>query len=265
MNRKQILYLALIAFGTTACQTDQTEVSPVDAAISQCDALAAHPFDPQKPNIVPGVTDQAIDASAALAACNTASRARPDLTRLKFQMGRAALAGGNPEVARGWMFAAARESHPLAGDAFRQIEAARPLTRSPGRPSAPAANPHADFERQITGVLDGAAALVLLDQALTAGAPDRPKYSLPANATPAQCRAAVEDRTIFCREVNTIAGDNLVFEINCDSRWNQENRTCESRTGGQQRLPGTPSFFCDPATNERAPTRAAVAVAACEG
>jgi tetratricopeptide (TPR) repeat protein len=60
---------------------------PAMAAATRCDTLAGHPLDPHK--VALGVNFTAMDARAAIAACNAALKADPQNPRLKFELGRA--------------------------------------------------------------------------------------------------------------------------------------------------------------------------------
>jgi len=82
-------------------------VSPAWAGeATDCDRLAASPHDPAR--TAPGVPFAALDAPAALAACQAALAAAPGEPRLAFQLGRAQAKGGD--------FAAARASYTTAAE-----------------------------------------------------------------------------------------------------------------------------------------------------
>jgi TPR repeat protein len=63
--------------------------------VTDCDRLAAHPSDGQRPPDVAGVFEQEIDIVAALRACNEAMRQYPDMARFVFEAGRIAHAQKN--------------------------------------------------------------------------------------------------------------------------------------------------------------------------
>jgi hypothetical protein len=58
--------------------------------VTDCDRLAAYPFDPQRPSGVSGVVFGKIDIVPALTACNEAMRQYPDVARFVYQAGRIA-------------------------------------------------------------------------------------------------------------------------------------------------------------------------------
>jgi tetratricopeptide (TPR) repeat protein len=60
-----------------------------DTRVMRCDALAAGPKDPDRPESVEGVAWTQLDGFAAVEACETAVRAYPQERRLHFQLGRA--------------------------------------------------------------------------------------------------------------------------------------------------------------------------------
>jgi uncharacterized protein len=84
-----------LALGTTSGQPGKRErpVSPSalrpDLA-TDCDRLAAHPSDEQRPPDVAGVFEYEIDIVAALRACDEAVRQYPDVARFVFDAGRIA-------------------------------------------------------------------------------------------------------------------------------------------------------------------------------
>ena len=69
-----------------------TNASAQNAPVTDCDRLAAHPFDPQRK--APGVSR--INANMAIPACETAVSQYPNNARLNYQLGRAYYStGGN--------------------------------------------------------------------------------------------------------------------------------------------------------------------------
>ena len=66
--------------------TDQSR----EGLVTDCDRLAASPFDPGRPENVSGVRVPNIDIVPALAACNSAMRQHPDMPRFIYQASRVA-------------------------------------------------------------------------------------------------------------------------------------------------------------------------------
>ena len=60
-----------------------------DPKVKECDELASDPHDPDKPRTVKGVPMRRIEARAAIAACQAATQAHPELPRLSYALGRA--------------------------------------------------------------------------------------------------------------------------------------------------------------------------------
>jgi uncharacterized protein len=71
------------------------ESSSRQDSVTDCDRLAAHPSDAQRPSVVAGVFEGEIDVVAALRACNQAMREHPDVARFVFDAGRIAHAQGD--------------------------------------------------------------------------------------------------------------------------------------------------------------------------
>ena len=84
----------------------------VHPAVARCDALAADPNDPTR--TASGVADDAISAAGAITACTEATQAQPGLARVRFQLGRALLAGGRQKEAVAAFQQAASADHPGA-------------------------------------------------------------------------------------------------------------------------------------------------------
>ncbi len=80
---------------------------------AQCSLLAASPYDPATP-IGAGVALEAIDATAAIPACQAAVDAAGGNARMIFQLGRAQDAGGSFEAAIGSYRAAMAIGYPVA-------------------------------------------------------------------------------------------------------------------------------------------------------
>jgi len=89
------LYVVLIAAGLPGfagadIPLNEIETYARDAfnrEVTVCDTLAAHPKDPER--VTDGVTRDAMDTEAAIAACQAAVEADPDNPRLRYQLGRA--------------------------------------------------------------------------------------------------------------------------------------------------------------------------------
>jgi uncharacterized protein len=75
--------------GTNPHQPENRE-QPSGPPVTDCDRLAAHPSDEQRPHAVAGVFEHEIDIVAALRACNEAVREYPDVPRFVFEAGRIA-------------------------------------------------------------------------------------------------------------------------------------------------------------------------------
>ena len=80
--------LALTACSEQKSSDDIGDGKP-DKVTQACDAVAAHPEDPNKPDNVKGVSDEDLDAVTAIDACLEAVEAHPDEPRLQFQFARA--------------------------------------------------------------------------------------------------------------------------------------------------------------------------------
>lgn len=72
------------------------------SAIEDCDRMAAHPLDFDRPDNVPGVDFSEIEFGAALEACRRAVEAFPDHTRMQWQMGRVLHGLRRYSEARSW-------------------------------------------------------------------------------------------------------------------------------------------------------------------
>lgn len=88
--------------------------TPRRESIAECDTLAAHPDDPEKPKGIAGVADDDIHAGHALTACEEAIQAEPGNSRLKFQLARAYLLYDKPSEAVELLIEAAEEGHGAA-------------------------------------------------------------------------------------------------------------------------------------------------------
>lgn len=69
---------------------------PDPASVGECDRLAAHPDDSQKPKNIKGVSDDDLKPGPALSACEKALTIEPDNSRVKFQLARALIAYNKP-------------------------------------------------------------------------------------------------------------------------------------------------------------------------
>lgn len=81
-------------------------------SVTRCDELAADPQDPTR--AAAGVSDDALAAGPALAACNDAVQVAPELARARFQQGRALLKAGRERDAVAAFQQAAKSNHPGA-------------------------------------------------------------------------------------------------------------------------------------------------------
>lgn len=100
-------------FGPQSASVQTTAPGPsatVHPAVARCDALAADPNDPTR--AASGVADDALSAAAAITACTEATQAQPGLARVRFQLGRALLAGGRQKEAVAAFQQAANADHP---------------------------------------------------------------------------------------------------------------------------------------------------------
>ena len=91
-----VVIAAALARAAAAQAPAQAPVPPPPQAAgpaAECDRLAAHPLDPER-TVPRGVMIDAIDQSAALAACSAAAEAAPAVARLWFQWARALEAAG---------------------------------------------------------------------------------------------------------------------------------------------------------------------------
>lgn len=87
-------------------------VAPAAAGTVDCDRLAASPHDPLRQG--EGVPYDALDAAAAIAACEAALAAAPEEPRFAFQLGRALAKAGRVEEALTAYRAAAERGHVAA-------------------------------------------------------------------------------------------------------------------------------------------------------
>jgi uncharacterized protein len=95
---------AALAPATRRQQLGDTDESVSSSAlrldlVTDCDRLAAHPLDEQRPSTVGGVFEQEINIVAALKACDDAVRQHPDVARFVFEAGRIAHAQKDYAVA----------------------------------------------------------------------------------------------------------------------------------------------------------------------
>lgn len=79
--------LSVLLSAAAASETLRFDASKYSQKPTGCDALAAHPDDPNK--VAPGVSQSAMDKPAAIAACEVAVAADPENPRLRYQLGRA--------------------------------------------------------------------------------------------------------------------------------------------------------------------------------
>jgi TPR repeat protein len=97
----------------------QAQVS-VKPELDQCDLEAAAPFDLQ--GVAPGKLPNEIDAAKAVAACEKAVAAHPNVTRFVFELGRAQIAAGDVEKAMHSLNEAAQRKHLRATGYLAYLE-----------------------------------------------------------------------------------------------------------------------------------------------
>jgi len=99
----------------------QTRLSPADDPshhdlVTDCDRLAAMPYDNGRPPGVGGVEFEKINVKAATAACNDAMAQYPDMARFTFEAGRVAGAGKDNAEARRLYDKAAAAGYAMANN-----------------------------------------------------------------------------------------------------------------------------------------------------
>lgn len=97
----------------------QAHVS-VKPELDPCDVEAAAPFDLQ--GVAPGKLPNEIDAPKAIAACQKATAAHPDVARFRYQLGRAYLAVGDVDKAKQALNDAAARKHLRATASLADLE-----------------------------------------------------------------------------------------------------------------------------------------------
>ncbi len=112
VRRLTILFPMLL---TVACAATAVELRDYDyaryaQAVTDCDRLAAHARDPG--SIAPGVSRDAMDKPAAIAACLSAVKADPTNPRLNYQLGRAYGYSGHGEEAMPYRLKAVEADYP---------------------------------------------------------------------------------------------------------------------------------------------------------
>lgn len=93
----------------------EAPVAPVARSqngVRECDRLAAHPDDPEA--FTAGISDEQLDASATIRACEAAVMAEPHTPRLHFQLARGYLKADNAESGIEQLIAAAEHGHGAA-------------------------------------------------------------------------------------------------------------------------------------------------------
>lgn len=98
-----------------------------------CDLVAAHPDDPDRPDDVPGVAFELLEPKKAIAACERAVKAQPAVARFAFQLGRAKEKAGDARAALGLF-----EKSAAAGSVAAMTAAGRFHNLGTGTPEAPA-------------------------------------------------------------------------------------------------------------------------------
>lgn len=89
-----------------------TAAIAADSTATECDLLAAHPYDPAKK--ADGVAFGAIDPALALMSCGAAYSEQPGVVRFKYQYGRALLAAKRPHEALIFIRSAADSGYAAA-------------------------------------------------------------------------------------------------------------------------------------------------------
>lgn len=104
MGRLIAILIAVLTAAPTAVAAEE--------ALTACDQLAAHPFDPATE--APGVAFDAIDPVNAVMSCSVAFAEHPDVVRYKYQYGRALLAARRPSEALVFIRSAANGGYAAA-------------------------------------------------------------------------------------------------------------------------------------------------------
>ena len=249
-----------------------TQPQTVADAISRdpalaCDGAAAHPADNQRPGRVPGVArERQINVAIALQACAAAINSAPGEPRFQFQFGRALLAQGDTNGARARFLAAGQQGHRLAQDYFRRMVATeRTVAANTARSQQPRQNPHAQFEKEIGGILAIAGAALAVDQAMSAANAGNRAQPIAAGASPAQCAATTERNAIRCGEKTEFtSGGEVLASYTCYSKFTSENRACVPRFNAPApSVKKMPDYYCDPTTQNRAASVSALVAAQC--
>jgi TPR repeat protein len=94
MRRLVVILAASMCATAAAAATDGT------VPITDCDRLAASPFDPDRPRGATGILFSTMDAQPAVTACLAAAKEKPQDARTLFQLGRALRAAKKYETAR---------------------------------------------------------------------------------------------------------------------------------------------------------------------
>jgi uncharacterized caspase-like protein len=107
------------ATSAPAAPVQEARLSPSDAAlrrdlVTDCDRLAAMPYDTGRPPSLPGVEVGKINVTAAAAACNDAIAQYPDVVRSTFEAGRVATARKDYAEARRLYDKAAAAGYAMA-------------------------------------------------------------------------------------------------------------------------------------------------------
>lgn len=80
----------------------------------ECDRLAAHPFDPDRPGEISGVPIEQLDSAPAIAACELALERTPGHPRLQFQLARSLFKAGRFAEAMIFVRLAAEQGYAAA-------------------------------------------------------------------------------------------------------------------------------------------------------
>lgn len=106
-----LLLVVSLSFTATPGSIEAQQEGP-QPPVNDCDRLAAAPTDPDK--VSAGVLMGAVDASAAIAACEQAVRRHPEAGRFQFQLGRSFHAEESYDQALAWYREALENGYGLA-------------------------------------------------------------------------------------------------------------------------------------------------------
>lgn len=106
----------VVAFASPA-EKGATALERTDVAITDCDRLADHPFDPRR--VTGGVEREKVELARAIPACRAAVAAAPDSGRANYQLGRVLFYAGRPREAEPFLRRSAEaQDYPQAQFVF---------------------------------------------------------------------------------------------------------------------------------------------------